>query len=76
MRQREHLFIFYDDDLRRHFAVVVVYHLRGVLAKICAVTSSGAICAKISRLDCYLIDSYPDYCTGHTRYFPILINAF
>ena len=21
-------------------------------------------------------DSYPDYCTGHTRYFPILINAF
>lgn len=55
MRQRGHLFIFYDDDLRRHFAVVVAYHLRGVLAKICAVTSSGAICAKISRLDCYLI---------------------
>ena len=55
MRQRGHLFIFYDDDLQRHFAVVVVYHLRGVLAKICAVTSSGAICAKISRLDCYLI---------------------
>lgn len=55
MRQRGNLFIFYDDDLQRHFAVVVVYHLRGVLAKICAVTSSGAICAKISRLDCYLI---------------------
>ena len=43
MRQRGHLFIFYDDDLQRHFAVVVVYHLRGVLAKVCAVTSSGAI---------------------------------
>ena len=24
MRQRGHLFIFYDDDLQRHFAVVVV----------------------------------------------------
>ena len=43
MRQRGNLFIFYDDDLQRHFAVVVVYHLRGVLAKVCAVTSSGAI---------------------------------
>ena len=30
MRQRGHLFIFYDDDLQRHFVVVVVYHLRGV----------------------------------------------
>ena len=53
MRQRVHLCIFYDDDLQRHFVVVVVYHSRGILAKVCAVTSSGAICAKISRLDCF-----------------------
>ena len=33
MRQRGHLFIFYDDDLQRHFAVVVVYHFRSVSQK-------------------------------------------